>query len=1135
MKKIKFKSIRTRLTFWFLILALLPLLTGFLVSYDQQKRSIEQETFNKLTAIRDLKAEQVERWLDERLGDIQVMSGDYEIRGLENIFEKKSKSTEGLKKFETSKELLSRYLKNFDDYSEIFIINPNTGLIGLSTNPERIGENKSDNLYFTVPIETGEIYIKDIHFYNDTHNPEMTFSIPIFGMQHNTHIVGILVARINLDETLYNSLLDRVGLGKTGETLIVNKDVIAINELRYFENAPLELKIEAKPAINAAAGKTGITQSMDYRGKEVLAAYTYIQRTGWGFVCKQDMEELNVPIWRMIWQRVILFLITVILVFIVTFIISKSIAKPIVGMDRVAQKIREGDLSVRNNIESKDELGSLAQAFNTMTDAIQSGIKIRKEVADISRTVIEQSSLQEFGSELLKQLMKITDASMSTFYILNEATSEYKHFASVGANQALLKTFDAENPEGEFGNAIATKSIFYLRDIPDDSNFKFKTTAGDLVPKEIITIPVLIEGTVVALISLVNINKFSNEAYEVLNQSWQAINTSYSGLLLNERTRILADSLTRTNQQLEAQSEELQEQAEELQEQTNALQLSSEELQEQNLELEAQRNQVESANKLKSEFLSNTSHELRTPLNSINALSQILIMQAKNKLNDDENNYLEIIERNGKRLLSLINNILDLSKIEVGRMDILPQVVSTRSLLTIIRESMQTLAENKGISLDMNFAGNMPNIETDESKMHQVLLNIVSNAVKFTEKGSVMISANYDKENVFIEIKDTGIGISEEMLPHIFDEFRQADGSSSRQYEGTGLGLAIANKLITALGGKIKVESKLGEGSVFTITFPVKWHDKTNIVNTADSKTNISAPKSKIKDDIKTGKDISQTRILLVEDNQDAIIQVKSILEREGYQIDIAIGGQEALDYVKHTIPDGIILDLMMPEIDGFEVLEKMRSSEVTKNIPVLILTAKDLTRSELSILSSNNIQQLINKGNVDINGLLFKLRLMLGNKPDLKTKPETDLSVEVSKAKDKNLPDHQSQKNKVGKPNVLIVEDNMDSITTIKAILGGKYNITEAFDGEQGLKSAQSQIPDMILLDMSLPKMDGEEIVKILKENKKTKNIPVIAITARVMKGDKEQFLKAGCNDYVAKPIDHEELKEKITNLLKK
>ena len=236
-----------------------------------------------------------------------------------------------------------------------------------------------------------------------------------------------------------------------------------------------------------------------------------------------------------------------------------------------------------------------------------------------------------------------------------------------------------------------------------------------------------------------------------------------------------------------------------------------------------QKIEVEEANRLKSEFLSNMSHELRTPLNSIMALSNVLITHAKNKLDDDENNYLQVIERNGKRLLVLINSILDLSKIEAGKMDVSHEFTSIGNLLLIIKENMQTIADKKELVLTLSIPDNLPQIDTDESKLHQVLLNMVSNAIKFTEEGEVSISANYDTNNVFIEIKDTGIGISKEMLPNIFDEFRQVDGTSTRQYEGTGLGLAIANKLVKLLSGNIEVKSELNEGSVFTITIPIKW------------------------------------------------------------------------------------------------------------------------------------------------------------------------------------------------------------------------------------------------------------------------------------------------------------------------
>jgi len=486
---------------------------------------------------------------------------------------------------------------------------------------------------------------------------------------------------------------------------------------------------------------------------------------------------------------------------------------------------------------------------------------------------------------------------------------------------------------------------------------------------------------------MVNIQKFSEESYDILKQSWAVINTSYSNLMANERTRIFSESLARSNQQLEAQKEELQDQAEEIQQ-------TSEELQEQNIELEAQRNQVEAANKLKSEFLSNMSHELRTPLNSIMALSRVLMTQAKDKLNDEENNYLEIVERNGKHLLSLINDILNLSKIEAGKMDIMPEFVSVGPLLQIIRENMLTLSEERGLNFTLSIPDNLPQVETDESKLHQILTNIIGNAVKFTQQGSVDILVNNDKENIFIEVKDSGIGISKEALPHIFDEFRQVDGSASRQYEGTGLGLAIANKITKILGGIINVKSKPGVGSVFTITIPIRWYlDK--LTDDANSSKIISAQTTENKipelnDDLKTLKPVSETRILLVEDNPDAIIQLQAILEKEGYIIDVAGGGQQAIDYLKHTIPDGVILDLMMPDIDGFEVLQKIKSNKKTKNIAVLILTAKDLNKEELKKLRSNNIQQLIHKGDVDIDGLLNKVQLMLGNQAVLKSHIET-------------------------------------------------------------------------------------------------------------------------------------------------
>ena len=819
MKRLKFKSIQSRLTSWFLLLTLIPLLIILIITYFQRVNFIQSGTFNKLIAIRDLKSDQLNKWLDERKGDLKVMSGDFEVRTLENIFTKELKSDTDLEIIKISLELFQRIKENYDSYEEIFFISSKTGRIEISTNTSFIGENKSNNLYYKVPIETRDIYIKDIYYSKTLTKVSMTLSIPVFGLEPNSdQIIGILVARIDLNNSLYKLLLDRVGLGQTGETLIVNQDGMALNELLWYENAPVNLKINAEPAVNAAMGLEGITITADYLNNKVLAAYTHIPQMKWGFVCKQNLYELNTPIREMILNFIIIFVITGIGITFIAIRLSKTLSKPIIEMNQVSQKIQSGDYTKRNIIRSEDELGSLAISFNKMIDSTSSKIEIQKGISDISDIMIGKSSLDEFGTDLLKVLMKITGANMSAFYILNQFSTEYEHFTSIGANEEMLKAFNVNNPEGEIGNVLSEKNIFYVRNIPEDTIFKFKTITGDAIPKEIISIPIIIENIIVAIISLVNLHKFSEENYTILKLSWNSINTSYSNLISSERTIVFAEHLSKTNKELETNTKKLQSQ-------TEVLKNTSKVLQEQNTELEAQRKNVEEANKLKSEFLSNMSHELRTPLNSIMNLSRILMKQAGNKLNDEENNYLEIVERNGKTLLSLINDILDLSKIESGKMDIKPELISIGSLLKLIGENMHSFSVEKGLSVNFHIPDKLPKVKTDETRLYQVLSNIISNALKFTEKGSVDISVIHDSENIIIEVKDTGIGISKKILPLIFEEFRQADGTTTRKYQGTGLGLAIANKTTIILGGKIQVESELGKGTVFTITIPVEWQD----------------------------------------------------------------------------------------------------------------------------------------------------------------------------------------------------------------------------------------------------------------------------------------------------------------------
>ncbi len=487
----------------------------------------------------------------------------------------------------------------------------------------------------------------------------------------------------------------------------------------------------------------------------------------------------------------------------------------------------------------------------------------------------------------------------------------------------IMEYYDPTNLEGEFGAAIATQKISHIKDIPEDTVFKFRTFAGAMLPREIMSIPVTVGGIVTAIISLASIKKYSTECLEIFSQPWVlGLNTAFSNLMANEETRRLANELRDINDELESQARMLKAQ-------TKELIRKSDELQNQNVELELKRREVEEANRLKSQFLSNMSHELRTPLNSVMALSRVLIMQTKEKLSEEEASYLKIIERNGKNLLALINDILDLSKIEAGRVTVNPRVFSPRATVENIIENLLPLASEKGIQLGFEVEEDFPRVETDEERLYQILQNIIGNAVKFTDKGGVTVSGKYDSENIYISVADTGIGIPEEHLVHIFEEFRQIDGSSSRKFEGTGLGLSIALKSARMLGGDISVESVIERGSTFVLTLPLAWKGQEPIYEPEPIK-----PHPEIKPERKT--------ILVVDDDPEAANMISTSLLKEGYNIIAATSGKEAVKLAERYSPFAITLDILMPDMDGWEVLQTLKNTPDTKDIPVIIVSVTE-------------------------------------------------------------------------------------------------------------------------------------------------------------------------------------------------
>ena len=1349
----RFKSVRSRFIFWFLLLSLAPLFIVGIVVYPQRVHSIKNEAFSKLTAIRDLKVEQINIWIEERISDVSNLAQDHEMEALGQVIDPAGGAgAPDEAALHQLRQMLDRYVLHYRAYDEIFILHPRSGKVLLSSNRASEGLDKANRLYFTEPLRHRQPYLDDIAYSQAARQPAMVFSAPIFSDMDQEKIIGILATRINLTASLYALLLDRTGMGVTGETLLVNKDVVAINELRWHDHAPLNLKITAQPSTQAARGETGVIEAPDYRGKTVLAAYTYIPYAKWGFVAKQDQEEVYAPIRELVRNFIIIWTVSSVGILIISTLIAKNIAAPVREMAQVAQRLQAGELRIRNRLQRSDELGLLADSFNSMADTITFEMGVRQGVAEFSEVMMAVDDIAAFARQVTEKTADLTGSEMVAFYLRNNESGSFVPAATRGITPDLAASFAAAPGEGELGVALEAKGIVRVKDIPADTRFVFKTFTGTLVPREIITIPVLVKDEVRAVISLACLRDYSELHLEIINRVWQGINIVFANLLATESTRKLAASLDASNSELQSQKLELMQQAEELQEH--------------NVELEFQGRQVEEANRLKGEFLSNMSHELRTPLNSIMALSRVLIMQAAAKLSPEEANYLEVIERNGRLLLSLINDILDLSKIEAGKMEINPSLFSIRTTLETIIENIEVLARKKGIEIRQVIPPDLPLMESDETRVHQIMQNIIANAVKFTGAGHITVTAAQADNDIIISIADTGIGISAEDLPLIFDEFRQADGSAARHYEGTGLGLTIARKAALLLGGEIRVQSQPGQGSVFTVVLPVTWRDPGSIhpeqpaaselsvpspapaegrkvlivdddpatadiiadylagagympltansgrealrlardhqpyaitldlimpemdgwevlqqlkaepltaripviimsvsedrqtgfalgatgylVKPVDSQTLIDEIRRRagrrvrtimVVDDneidrrelaalieehhmqaiavdggarclellagtrpdllildlmmpemdgfklldrlraspatmdlpvlVVTAKDLTAAdreklrgnvtailekgrmtsrellgriermladidrpwpraagaeagrRILLVEDNEVAVLQVKKVLEKAGYEVATARGGQEALDYVAHTVPDGIILDLMMPEIDGFAVMEKIRANPATEKVPILVLTAKDLSRQDLQRIKFNNIKQLIQKGDVDVQGLLAKTRTMLGLEPAAPAAPEQlrPAAVAPAPAMEKQGGDRAQA------PLVLVVEDNIDNMFTLKAMLAGRYRLLEARDGVEGLALALSGHPDLVLLDMSLPEMDGYTVVRRLRAEQPSRRMPVIALTAHAMKGDREKALAAGCNDYMTKPINPQQL----------
>ncbi|MFC2128354.1 ATP-binding protein [Bacteroidota bacterium] len=634
----------------------------------------------------------------------------------------------------------------------------------------------------------------------------------------------------------------------------------------------------------------------------------------------------------------LLFLITIIVL--ILMLISRflilAVRKPIEHLIDATHRFHTGDLTARSPYTSHNEFGELSNSYNALAEHVQIETVLNEKVIEFAKLMLSKYDVKEFFQETINTLAAFTTSQMAAIYLLSNDKKIFEHFESFGVDDNAKQSFTADSFEGEFGTVLSTQKIQHIKSIPEDTRFIYYSVSCKFIPREIISIPIVSNKEVVAIISLASVNIYSQHSLQFIDRILVTLNARIEGILAYHKINEVLDKMEHQNRELEASKMELSSQ--------------STELIEQNLELELQKKQLSQANQLKTSFFSNMSHELRTPLNSVIALSGVLYKRLANKISKEEYSYIEIIKRNGKNLLSLINDILDIARIEAGHEDIEIIKFNNTDLIDDIVNPLSIQANQKKIKLVHSKTDPNLFITSDVKKCRHILQNIISNAVKFTEKGKVEVYEKQNDDTIVITVTDTGIGISEDQLTYIFDEFKQADNSTSRKFGGTGLGLAIAKKYANMLGGHISVKSEIDKGSEFTLILPLQYASENRIVDAETSSFfKHSSTQSSLQPELQTIK--GKPVVLIVEDNPDNMLSTRAVLA-DGFTVLEAVDGIEGVEMAKKFKPNLILMDIALPNMDGIEAFKTIRNDPALQHIKIIALTASAMIQDREIVLA---------------------------------------------------------------------------------------------------------------------------------------------------------------------------------------
>ncbi len=934
--------------------------------------------------------------------------------------------------------------------------------------------------------------------------------------------------------------------------------------------------------------------------------------------------------------------------------LAQNLTVQVRSISEVASAVTKGDLTRTIRVDAKGELEALKDTINQMIANLK-GTTLRNHeqdwlksnLAKFAQMLQGQRDRNAVANKVLSELAELVNARYGAFYILEQSETgdepKLKLFAGYAQKNRKLINLEFEISEGLIGQCAKDKESIRLSNVPEEY-LQISSGIGNAAPIDLVILPVLFENNVKAVIELASFENFSDTHIDFLDQLTESIGIVLNNIETNTRTEELLKQSQSLAGELSAQQEELRR--------------ANDELHDKGRSLEEKAEQLTLTSKYKSEFLANMSHELRTPLNSLLILAQQLFENPEGNLTEKQRMFAKTIHSCGDDLIQLINDILDLSKIESGVIfaDVMP--VNFKEIASFAESTFKPISEAKNLKFEILLEEGLPEmLETDLQRLNQILKNLLSNAFKFTEKGGVKLEifrpdamhenpiANTESVIAF-SISDTGIGISKNTQGIIFEAFQQAEGSTSRKYGGTGLGLSISKGFAELLGGTITVGSELGKGSVFTLYLPLKYkeeakpvtnnypakenhpvtHLRTNLLDTAelvidDDRHNISAEDKVllvIEDDIRFTKilidkahdlglkvlvaisyleifdniqkynpiaitldvnmpesngwkilkllksDISlrhipihlisgednramamkfgaksfnlkplsnnsldelisgivrfheqvKKKLLIIEDNENDLQRLSDMFSSDGIEVFCATTAKKGLAYLKKESFDCIILDFVLPDANGLDLLNRINTLKQPQTT-IILHSARDFTQNELILLKRLN-HKIITKNPTSHAYLLEEILTLLHIDKKFISQGNLDLIGSIRVNNDV-----------LDSKKVLVVDDDVRNLFALTAVFErSNIEVITAESGREALEILNSDKKiDIVLMDIMMPEMDGYETIQIIRKEAKHKNLPIIAVTAKAMIGDRQKCIASGASDYITKPVKTDQL----------